>query len=96
MTGENIPLTPMLTTTLSLLVHVTVSAADYIDFKEDFGFPYPRITRVLLKHWGVVYQLVDQDDSTAEAADDAEKARDATLGVLPRLRDRTVRDEIRH
>ena len=96
MTGENIPLTPMLTTTLSLLVHVTVAAADYVDFKEDFGFPYPRITRVLLRRWGVVYQLVDQDDSTAEAADEAEKARDATLGVLPRLRDRTVRDEIRH
>lgn len=96
MAADNIPLTPMLTTTLSLLVHVTVAAADYIDFKEDFGFPYPRITRVLLRRWGVVFELVEQDDSTADAADQAEKARDATLGVLPRLRDRTVRDEIRH
>lgn len=86
----------MLTTTLSLLVHVTVAAADYIDFKEDFGFPYPRITRVLLRRWGVVFELVEQDDRTAEAADRAKKARDATLGVLPRLQDNTVRFQIRH
>ena len=86
----------MLTTILSLLVHVTVAAADYIDFKEDFGFPYPRITRVLLRRWGVVFELVEQDYETARVANSNDKARDATLGVLPRLYDNTVRFQIRH
>jgi hypothetical protein len=111
LTDDTIPLTPMLTLTLSLLVHVTVAAGDYKAYREEFGFPYPRITRVLIGHWGIVHELVWKDHEAAEAANRKRKGesenqkqkqkqkpryKDARYGVLPRLGDRTVLEEIVH
>ena len=92
--NQTIPLTPMLTLTLSLLLHVTVAAGDYMDFPQEFGFPYPRITRVLLDNWSVVRALVDQDARSSDAADRNREDRDHRLSVLPR--GTTVRSQIRH
>ena len=96
MSADSIPLTPMLTLTLSLLVHVTVAAGDYVANREEFGFPYPRITRVLIEHWGIVTELVREDHEAAEAALLILEHKDARYGVLPRLGDRTVLTEIQH
>jgi hypothetical protein len=49
---------PVLVATVSLLMHVTVSAV-YDD--KEFGFPYPRITQALLDNWDVVEYLADAD-----------------------------------
>jgi hypothetical protein len=49
--GEN----PVLVATVSLMMHVTVSA---IHDDKEFGFPYPRITQTLLDNWDIVEALV--------------------------------------
>jgi hypothetical protein len=96
LTDDTIPLTPMLTSVLSLLVHVTVAAGDYVADREEFGFPYPRITRVLIDHWGIVHELVVMDDEATASSRSERRKKDARYGVLPRLGDRTVLEEIVH
>jgi hypothetical protein len=49
---------PVLVATLSLLVHVTVSA---IHDDKEFGFPYPRITQALVENWDLVKALAFSD-----------------------------------
>jgi hypothetical protein len=62
--GPSSPMLPsssLLVATMSLVVHVTKAALDYTLRPRGFGFPYVRITRVLLRYWHVVIALVNAD-----------------------------------
>jgi hypothetical protein len=47
--------------TMSMLVHVTKAALDYILYERGFGFPYIEITNSLLNNWLTVTQILDND-----------------------------------
>ncbi len=49
--------------TMSILVHVTKAALDYILYERGFGFPYIEITNSLLSNWTTVTQILDNDNS---------------------------------
>jgi hypothetical protein len=51
----------VLAAVMSLLIHCTVAA---FPKRAPFGFPYPRIARVLLRNWRVVSALVEVDASS--------------------------------
>ena len=47
--------------TMSILVHVTKAALDYILYGRGFGFPYIEITKSLLNNWLTVTRILDND-----------------------------------
>ena len=63
---------PVLVATVSLLMHVAVSA---IDDHKDFGFPYPRITKALVDNWEIVEDLANADHSQTEGRTMADNHR---------------------
>jgi hypothetical protein len=66
--GENAKLSEsaLLVAAMSLLVHVTVSALDYIFFERGFGFPYIEITLVLMKSWHQVWSMLYDDETNVD------------------------------
>jgi hypothetical protein len=56
----------LLVAAMSLLVHVTVSALDYILFERGFGFPYIEITLVLMKSWHQVWSMLYDDENNVD------------------------------
>jgi hypothetical protein len=66
--GENAKLSEsaLLVAAMSLLVHVTVSALDYILFERGFGFPYIEITLVLMKSWHQVWSMLYDDENNVD------------------------------
>jgi hypothetical protein len=59
---KNLSESALLVAAMSLIIHVTASALDYIVFKRGFGFPYIEITLVLMRNWNKVWSMLHDDD----------------------------------
>jgi hypothetical protein len=60
---KNLSESALLVAAMSLIIHVTASALDYIFFERGFGFPYIEITLVLMRNWNKVWSMLRDDDT---------------------------------
>jgi hypothetical protein len=60
---KNLSESALLVAAMSLIIHVTASALDYIVFERGFGFPYIEITLVLMRNWIKVWSMLRDDDT---------------------------------